>query len=160
MEIEFDVKITSNILYDYMLRHTYSSLSGLMGSLAGVLMLMLFASNRQPVCLIIGVVILLYLPWTLFIKSKQQALNTPAFRKPLHYRLSDEGIEVSQDDTTEKMGWADMYKAVSTTHSIIVYTTRTNACIFPKKDLEENKYKVIEIISTHMPPKKVKIRGL
>ena len=159
MEIEFDVKITSNILYDYMLRHTYSSLSGLMGSLVGVLMLMLFASNRQPVCLIIGVVILLYLPWTLFIKSKQQALNTPAFRKPLHYRLSDEGIEVSQDDMTEKMGWADMYKAVSTTHSIIVYTTRTNACIFPKKDLEENKYKVIEIISTHMPPKKVKIRG-
>ena len=159
MEIEFDVKVTSNILYDYMLRHTYSSLSGLMGSLSGVLMLMLFASNRQPVCLIIGVVILLYLPWTLFIKSKQQALNTPAFRKPLHYRLSEEGIEVSQDDTTEKMGWADMYKAVSTAHSIIVYTTRTNACIFPKKDLEENKYKVIEIISTHMPPKKVKIRG-
>ena len=105
MEIEFDVKITSNILYDYMLRHTYSSLSGLTGSLVGVLMLMLFASNRQPICLIIGAVILLYLPWTLFIKSKQQALNTPAFKKPLHYRLSDEGIEVSQDGTTEKMGW-------------------------------------------------------
>ena len=80
MELEFDVKITSNILYDYMLRHTYSSLSGLMGSLVGVLMLMLYASNRQPICLIIGVVILLYLPWTLFIKSKQQALNTPAFK--------------------------------------------------------------------------------
>lgn len=159
MEIEFDVKITSNILYDYMLRHTYSSLSGLMGSLVGVLMLILFASNRQPVCLIIGVVILLYLPWTLFIKSKQQALNTPAFRKPLHYRLSEEGIEVSQDDTAEKMGWDGMYKAVSTSHSIIVYTTRTNACIFPKKDLGESRYKVIEIISTHMPPKKVKIRG-
>ena len=159
MELEFDVKITSNILYDYMLRHTYSSLSGLMGSLVGVLMLMLYASNRQPICLIIGVVILLYLPWTLFIKSKQQALNTPAFKKPLHYLLSDEGIEVSQDETTEKMGWDDMYKAVSTSRSIIVYTTRTNACIFPKQDLGENRYKVIEIISTHMPPKKVKIRG-
>ena len=159
MELEFDVKITSNILYDYMLRHTYSSLSGLMGSLVGVLMLMLYASNRQPICLIIGVVILLYLPWTLFIKSKQQALNTPAFKKPLHYRLSDEGIEVSQDETTEKMGWDDMYKAVSTSRRIIVSTTRTNACIFPKQDLGENRYKVIEIISTHMPPKKVKIRG-
>ena len=159
MDLEFDVKITSNILYDYMLRHTYSSLSGLMGSLVGVLMLMLFASNRQPICLIIALVILLYLPWTLFIKSKQQALNTPAFKKPLHYRLTDEGIEVSQDETKEKMGWDDMYKAVSTSRSIIVYTTRTNACIFPKQDLGENRYKVIEIISTHMPPKKVKIRG-
>ena len=159
MEIEFDVKITPNILYDYMLQHTYSRLPGLMGTLVGVLMLFLFMANRQPLILIIALVILLYLPWTLFIKSKQQALNTPAFKKPLHYRLSDEGIEVSQDETTEKMGWDDMYKAVSTSRSIIVYTTRTNACIFPKQDLGENRYKVIEIISTHMPPKKVKIRG-
>ena len=159
MEIEFDVKISSNVLYDYMLRHTYSSLSGIMGSVVGVLMLILFASNRQPICLIIGVVILLYLPWTLFIKSRQQALSTPAFKKPLHYRLTDEGIEVSQDDTTEQMGWDGMVKAVSTINSIIVYTTKTNACIFPKKDLGDKKYKVIEIISTHIPPGKVKIRG-
>lgn len=159
MEIEFDVKITANVLYDYMLRHTYSSLSGIMGSLVGVLMLILFASNRQPICLIIGAVILLYLPWTLFLRSRQQALNTPAFKKPLHYRLSDEGIEVSQDDTTEQMGWDGMVKAVSTVNSIIVYTTKTNACIFPKRDLEDKKYKAIEIISTHMPPNKVKIRG-
>ena len=159
MEIEFDVKISSNVLYDYMLRHTYSSLSGIMGSVVGVLMLILFVSNRQPICLIIAVVILLYLPWTLFLKSRQQALNTPAFKKPLHYRLTDEGIEVSQDDTTEQMGWDGMVKAVSTMNSVIVYTTKTNACIFPKKDLGDKKYKVIEIISTHMPPGKVKIRG-
>ncbi|MCH5263626.1 MAG: YcxB family protein [Lachnospiraceae bacterium] len=159
MEIEFDVKISANVLYDYMLRHTYSSLSGIMGTLVGALMLVLFASNRQPICLIIGVVILLYLPWTLFIKSRQQALGTPAFKKPLHYRLSDDGIEVSQDETVEQMGWDGMVKAVSTLNSIIVYTTPTNACIFPKKDLGDSKYKVIEIISTHMPPKKVKIRG-
>lgn len=159
MEIEFDVKISANVLYDYMLRHTYSSLSGIMGTLVGALMLVLFASNRQPICLIIGVVILLYLPWTLFIKSRQQALDTPAFKKPLHYRLSDDGIEVSQDETVEQMGWDGMVKAVSTLNSIIVYTTPTNACIFPKKDLGDSRYKVIEIISTHMPPKKVKIRG-
>lgn len=159
MEMEFDVKITPNILYDYMLHHTYSSMAGIMGSIVGALMLVLFASNRQPICLIIGVVILLYLPWTLFLKSRQQALNTPAFKKPLHYRLSDAGIEVSQDDTTEQMAWDGMVKAVSTPSSVVVYTTRTSACIFPKKDLGDGKCKAIEIISTHMPPKKVKIRG-
>ncbi len=159
MEIEFDVKITPNILYDYLLHHTYGKLQGLLGALVGVLMLLLFASNRQIICLIVGVVILLYLPWTLFIKSRQQILRTPAFKKPLHYRLTDEGIEVSQDDTTERMDWEDMVKAVSTMNSIVVYTTPVNACIFPKKDLGDRKYKVIEMISTHMPPKKVKIRG-
>ena len=84
---------------------------------------------------------------------------TPAFKKPLHYKLDKEGITVSQDDTEEKQEWAQMYKAVSTGKSIIVYTSRVNASIFPKKDLGENKAKVIEIISTHMPPSKVKIRN-
>lgn len=159
MEIEFDVKITTNILYDYMLQHTYSRLPGLMGTLVGVLMLFLFAANRQPLILIIALVILLYLPWTLFLRAASQAKATPAFQKPLHYRLSDEGIEVSQDETTEQMAWEGMVKAISTPKSIVVYTTAVNACIFPKSDLGDRKYKVIEIISTHMSPKKVKIRG-
>lgn len=159
MEIEFDVKITTNILYDYMLQHTYSRLPGLMGTLVGVLMLFLFAANRQPLILIIALVILLYLPWTLFLKAASQAKATPAFQKPLHYRLSDEGIEVSQDETTEQMAWEGMVKAISTPKSIVVYTTAVNACIFPKSDLGDRKYKVIEIISTHMSSKKVKIRA-
>lgn len=159
MEIEFDVKISTNVLYDYMLQHTYSRLPGLMGTLVGVLMLFLFAANRQPLILIIAMVILLYLPWTLFLKAASQAKATPAFQKPLHYRLSDEGIEVSQDGTTEQMAWEGMVKAISTPKSIVVYTTAVNACIFPKSDLGDRKYKVIEIISTHMPPKKVKIRA-
>lgn len=159
MEIEFDVKITTNILYDYMLQHTYSHLPGLMGTLVGVLMLFLFAANRQPLILIIAAVILLYLPWTLFLRAASQAKTTPAFRKPLHYRLSEDGIEVSQDETTEQMAWEGMVKAISTPKSIVVYTTAVNACIFPKSDLGDHKYKVIEMISTHMPPKKVKIRG-
>lgn len=159
MEIEFDVKITPNILYDYMLQHTYSRLPGLMGTLVGVLLLFLFVNNKQPLILIIALVVLLYLPWTLFLKAAQQAKGNPAFRKPLHYKLTEEGIEVSQDGTAEKMGWENMVKAISTPKSIIVYTTAVNACIFPKSDLGEGKMKAIEIISTHMPPKKVKIRG-
>lgn len=158
MEVEFDVKITPNVLYDYMLHHTYGKLSGLMGSMVGVLMILLFFSSGQVVALIAGIVILLYLPWTLFLKSRQQALQNPAFKKPLHYRLTETGVEVSQEGTTEQMKWENMYKAVSTLHSIVLYTTPVNACIFPKKDLGEKKYKVIEMISVHMPPKKVKIR--
>ena len=55
--------------------------------------------------------------------------------------------------------WDDMCKAVSTPKSIIVYTTRVNACIFPRKDLGTDVPKLIEIISVNMDPKKVKIRG-
>lgn len=159
MEIEFDIKINAGVLYDYMLHHTYTSASGLLGTGVGALMIVAFSMQHSVIFLIAGIVILAYLPWTLFIRSRQQMLANPAFKEPLHYRLDEEGITVSQNETEEKQSWDQMYKAISTGRSVIVYTSRVNASIFPKKDLGENKAKVIEIISTHMPPSKVKIRG-
>lgn len=159
MEVEFDVKIDGGVLYDYMLQHTYSSASGLLGTGVGALMIVAFTMQHSVIFLIAGIVILLYLPWTLFLRSRQQALMTPAFKKPLHYRLDEEGITVSQDESVEKQSWEQMYKAVSTSKSIIVYTTRVNASIFPKRDMGDQKAKVIEMISTHMPPDKVRIKA-
>ena len=159
MEVEFDVKMEAGILYDYMMHHTFSSFIGMMGTVVGALLLIVFFAERQALFLIAAVVVLAYQPWSLFLRSRQQMVNNPAFKKPLHYKLTEDGIEVSQDGAVDSQKWEDMYKAVSTGTSIIVYTSRINACIFPKKDMGESKYKVIEMISTHMPPKKVKIRS-
>lgn len=110
-------------------------------------------------CLIAGIVILAYLPWTLFVKSRQQYLANSAFKESLHYRLTEEGMEVSQKGEAQSQKWEEMHKAVSTPRSLIIYTSPVNASIFPRKDLGEKAPLVIEIISTHMSPKKVKIRG-
>ena len=109
--------------------------------------------------LIAGIIVLAYLPWTLFLKSRQQYLANPAFKQPLHYRMTDEGIEVSQNGETQSQKWEDLHKAVSTPRSLIVYTSRVNASVFPKSDLGDKAPAVIQMISTHMPPKKVKIRS-
>ena len=84
--------------------------------------------------------------------------RSPAFKQPLHYKMTDEGIEVSQGEDVQQLNWDSMHKAVSTSKSIILYTSRVSASIFPRKDLGDTTPKVIEMISTHMPPKKVKIR--
>ncbi|MGN1146893.1 MAG: YcxB family protein [Lachnospiraceae bacterium] len=156
--IEFDVHIKAGDLYDYMMRHTYSSFSGLFGSLVGALMVVGGFYTSGWLMVIAGVVLLCYLPWTLFLKSKQQMLANPAFKEPLHYVLDDEGIHVSQNDTEEMQKWEDIVKAVSTNRSLIVYTSRMNACIFPKRDLGDSTAQVIQVLSTHLPAKKVKIK--
>lgn len=158
MELDFDVNINSNVLYDYMLRHSYNTAQGLLGTAVGALLIVAFTLNPSVVLyLIFGIVIILYIPVNLFLKAKTQALN-PVFKKPLHYHLSEEGVTVSQNETEQMQKWEDLYKAVSTRTSIILYTSRVNACIFPRNDLQEQTNKVIEMISTHMDPKKVKIR--
>lgn len=158
MEVEFDVQMTSGDLYDYMLHHTYGSASGLIGSVAGALMVVAAFMGAGVLCLIAGLVILLYLPFSLFLKSKQQFLANPAFKKPLHFRMTQEGLEVSQGEEIQSQSWENMHRAVSTSKSIILYTTPVNASIFPRRELGELAPGVIQMISTHMPPKRVKIR--
>lgn len=156
--LEFDVRIKQRDLYDYMLRHAYHSAQGLLGSCVGVLAIFMFLSNHQVLYLIMGIAILLYLPWTLYLKSGQQAANNPAFKEPLHYILDEEGISVSQGEVTQMQKWEDMHRAVSTSKSIIVYTSRVNACIFPRRELGDSQTEVIRFIAAHMNPKKVNIR--
>lgn len=156
--VELDIKIEAKDLYDYMMAHTYNTPSGIIGSCFGAIMVIIGVMTKMWIYVILGTVLLLYLPWNLKIKSKQQALMNPAFKEPLHYILDEEGITVSQGDQTQSQAWENMYKATSTTKSIIVYTTKVNATIFPKSQVGEQLPALIEIISTHMPAGKVKIR--
>lgn len=157
--VELDIKIDAGDLYDYNLRHAYNSASGLMGSVLGAVMVVVAFSTKQWIFLIGGLALLLYLPWTLFIKSRQQALNNPVFKENLHYVLDEQGITISQGEVSTTQSWNDMVKAVSTGRSIIVYTSKVNATIFPKRQLGDKTASVIECISTHMPPAKVKIKA-
>ncbi|MDE7112649.1 MAG: YcxB family protein, partial [Acetatifactor sp.] len=90
--VELDVKIEAADLYDYMLMHAYNSASGLLGSGVGAVAVLVGILKGQPVFLVAGIVLLLYLPVNLFLKRRQQALINPAFGKPLHYVLDEQGI--------------------------------------------------------------------
>ncbi len=157
--VELDIKIQAGDLYDFMLMHSYSKISGLLGSVLGAVMVIVALSTKQWIFLIGGMALLLYLPWVLFIKSRQQVLGNPVFKQSLHYVLDENGVTISQGESTETQSWDNMVKAVSTSRSIILYTSAVNATIFPKSQMKEKKSSVIEIISTHMPPSKVKIRA-
>lgn len=157
MSLEFDVKVTAKMLYDFLLHHTYNSPSGILGTVVGALGIVVFGMNRQPIYLIMGIILIAYLPVTLWTRAQKQALN-PVFKEPVHYKMTEEGLEVSQGETVQLMKWEDMHKACSTGRSILLYTNPVSACVFPRKELDEQILDIIEFISTHMPAKKVQIR--
>ena len=156
--LELDVKIESKDLYDYMLRHSYNSPSGILGSCFGALLVVLAVLTGQWMYRVFGIIMLAYLPWTLFLRSKKQALTNAGFQKPLHYVLDDTGVTISQGEESVQYLWEEMVKAVSTGRSIILYTSPVNATLFPRRELGDKTAAVIEMISTHMPANKVKIR--
>ncbi len=156
---EVDVHMDTAVLYDYMLRHTYSTPMGLTATLLGILAIMVyFAKGVSALYLIMGIIMIIYLPWNLFLSARRQALTNEAFKKPLHYTFAEDGVYISQGETVQMQAWADMRKAISTSKSIVIYTGKASASVFPRKDLGDDVSTLIQIISAHMPPKKVHIR--
>lgn len=160
MKIEFDVKMTTAKMYDYMLYHTFRSFAGIMGEVVGIMLIACFFAAHKPLYLIAGIIVVFYLPVSLYINAKKQVMLNPVFKETLHYTLDDEGISITVGENSDSQKWADMHKAVSSGKSIIIYTNKINACIFPKADLKEKLPDVIRMISTHMDPKRVTIRTM
>lgn len=155
---EIDVQIKASDLFDYSLRHSYTSLGGLLSTIVGILMIYAyFAKNASPLYLIFGIIVVFYIPINLFLMSRQQAMQE-TFQKPLHYAFYENGMEVSQDDIKEMIGWDYIVKAVATSKSIIVYTGKNRASIFPRRDLQPDATALIRVLSTQVDPKKMKIK--
>lgn len=158
MRAEFDVMMTTGKMYDYMLRHTFTSFAGITGELLGIVLVVgFFAYGKWPY-LAVGIICVLYQPLALYIRAKRQVKGNEVFAGPLHYIVDDGGITVQSRDAEDHLSWTGIYKVVSTTRSIIVYTGRVNACIFPKDDMGSVKDAVISLISTHLDPGQVNIR--
>ena len=72
MTIEFDVQMTTQKMYDYMLFHTFRSFSGIMGEIVGILLIAAYFVAHRPLYLIAGIVVVFYLPVALYLNAKKQ----------------------------------------------------------------------------------------
>ncbi|MDO4966587.1 MAG: YcxB family protein [Lachnospiraceae bacterium] len=160
MKVEFDVKMTTAKMYDYMLMHTLRSFSGIVGEAVGIMLIACFFASYKWLYLIAGVIVVFYLPVALYMNAKKQVMLNPVFKQILHYTLDEEGITIKVGEDSDSQKWSDMHKAISTAKSIIIYTNKINACIFPKSDMGDKLPDVVRMISTHMDPKKVTIKTL
>ncbi len=165
MSVKFEVKMTAKYMYDFMLYHQYTHVSGLLGGIIGVIALGLGittmmdgeASAAMPMFLV-AVLFLVVNPMTTKQRAKTQVER--AFKEPLTYEFTEEGVYVSQGETRVLNKWDEFAKAVSTQRSVILYITKLRAIIFPKECMGEQYEAAIKMIHTHMSSSKVKIRHI
>lgn len=165
MSVKFDVQMTAKAMYNFMVHHTYTQFSGILSVIFGIVSVV-FAVARVSagnvegslIFFVFGALFIVYTPVNLWFRSKKQVKMTPSFQKPITYELTESGVIVSQEDQSTENKWEDFVKAVSTGQVLVLYITRVRAIIFPKEQLGEQYTAVVQMISTHMPPDKVKIR--
>ena len=167
MSVKFTVKMTEEYMYDFFLYNTYTSISGILGPVLGVIALMMAVNSYMNSGftaampgLLVAILFLVISPVQLKSRAKMQVQQSEMFKKPLEYEFNEAGVTVRQDELEAVNEWSDFAKAVSTQKSVILYLNRVRALIFPKECMGEQYEEVLKMIHKHMPPAKEKIRHI
>lgn len=167
MSIKLTVNVTEKMMYDFMLYHNYTHLNGLTGTILGVLGLWLgldsaMAGNVQSaICgFVVALLFLVMTPFRIRKIAKRQVRESGRFQEPIGYEIHEEGVTVRQGEEEMTTPWTEFQKVVSTNNAIILYVTKVRAMILPKACMGQMYEETVKMISTHMPPAKVRIRHI
>ena len=167
MSVKFDVKLTSEDMYRFNIHHAYTSLQGILSLAMGAFIIAVIIISGQFQEFITAVpyvalalIFLLYIPITLWFRSKRQISMSDVLRETLHFELNDEGIVVTSDALEEQalLPWKQVYKAVTTRHNFLIYSNRVNAYIVPKAQVEEQLSEIYEAFEKHCEDYRLKIK--
>ena len=154
MPIHFSVRLTDRDMYRFNLYHAYTSMQGILSVAAAVLIVCvtIFARNRLDggeilMYLALALVFLVYLPFSLKMRSKRQIALSEVLQNTLYYTLSEEGITVATEtsDETALLPWDMVYKVVCNSSQILIYSNRVNAYVIPKEAVADQQGEIFEV---------------
>ena len=151
------VQMTDKILYDYLIHHAYTHFPGIMSVCFAVLGLLFYARTSEIIYLALAVLLIFYLPVNLGYRAKVQMMS-PVFKEPIDYEVSEAGIRMRQNEAESLATWDMIEKAVSTKKSIVMYTGKNSATIFPREALGDDLTAFLSIAAAGMKPGRMKVR--
>lgn len=158
MKLEFDVKMTTPVMYDYMMYHTITGMQFYLAMGIGIMAIAAFVIDHNPIYLIAGLVMIGYLPAERYVQAGRQVKLNPVFKENLHYTLDEEKMAIDVKDEHMEAPWDTVTKVRSTRKSLILYTGNVTATIFPKESLGGDYESAVRLIKDKVPAGRVRIR--
>ena len=152
MKIEFDVKLSVKDLYLFNLGQAYKGMQGIISLIipAGIFAYAVYewgqvSLGTSILNIGIGLLLLLYVPISLYLRSAKIIKGDEVLSKPLHYEVSEEGFQVTQGVASASLGWDQIYRMVAKGKYVRIYTNRINAYILPKEQLQDKSELLVEL---------------
>lgn len=165
MKTEFDIKLQTIDMYRFNLYHTYTTASGYLAILISVIAIAAavrkwgeVSMSSTVLYLALGIILLLYTPLTLYLRSRQQVQGSPVLKNVLHYRIDDTGVTTSQGEMSSTLAWEQVYRVVATRHNILVCINPRNAFIIPRVQVTKEYDLIREIAQKHLEKYRFKMK--
>lgn len=165
MKTEFDIQLHTIDMYRYNLYHAYTTASGYLAILFSAVAFATAARkwgevslSNTAMCILFGVLLLVYTPVSLYLRSKQQVEGSPVFKNALHYTMDDTGVTTSQGEMSSTLAWDQVYRVVATRHNILVCINPRNAFIIPRAQVVREYDAIREIAQEHLEKYRFKMK--
>ncbi len=165
MPIELDVKITDRDMYRFNMHHAYTGFQGIFATVIGIAVIIvacLTLGKVEPMYTalyyLFGIIFLIYTPIALKLRSKRQMLVSPVLRETLHYRMDETGIHVSVGEETADLAWDMIYKMTATRSNLLIYSSRVNAYVLPKEQLEGQYEAIKQLAGKQLPDYRLRMK--
>lgn len=149
MPLTFKAKVQADDWFRFNMRHNYTSFSGIMSVVVGLLLYVAaflarerFGTENIILFYALDTMFLVYTPIRLKTRAKLVTAEGAPLSFTYSYTLGDEGIDVEvEGDMAEGENHAflpynQIYKAVLTKQGLYIYSSRVNAYIIPRRDIE------------------------
>ncbi len=147
MEVKVEVKLTKKEMFNFLLRHNYTTFGGICGivlSIGALVMFFLNLGNEKmsvsyKVALIaVALLFTVVQPIMLYFKAATQIKNSDAINKPMVYEFNKTGVTITQGEDSVTNKYEDITKVISTKVSVIIYVSKYRAFIIPKASIGED----------------------
>ena len=165
MPLKFDITLTAEDMYRFNMYQTYSGFHGWFSIAFSILIFVVAGVTRGKIeaaytalYIVFGIVFLVYPPVSLYLRSKRTLAMSEVLRGTLHYEVDEEGLHVSQKEESALLPWEQIYKMVATRHNVLVYSSRINAYVIPRAQLEESYAALQTQAAAHLPAYRLKMK--
>ncbi|MGN0485313.1 MAG: YcxB family protein [Lachnospiraceae bacterium] len=167
MSIEFDVKLEVKDMFWFNMYHTYTGFHGIFSILLAVVSFVYCYATFGKVGIgytiayaAFGVVVLVYIPLSLYTNSKRQIAMSEVMQQGLHYQVDKKGITVTSGEESAELPWNQIYKIVETKHGILVYSTRRNAYVIPQTAVDKQHDPLVQLMKENMEKYRIRFKKL
>lgn len=165
MPIEFDITLDFKDMYRFNMYQAYSGFHGIFSIIIAVLVFALAIATygeielRNTVLYVVfGMIFLIYMPVSLYLRSKNSLKSSEVLQKPLHYAVDEKGFCVSQGEANAELLWEQIYKMVATKSNVLVYSNRINAYVIPRAQLGEKYGELAALAGKKLPKYRLKMK--
>lgn len=165
MNIEFDITLTPKDMYRFNMYQTYTGFQGWFSVIISVFLFVVagltfgeVTGTRTLLYVLLGILFLIYMPVTLYLRSKHNIAVSEVLKHPLHFSVGEKGFTVSQKEESAELPWEQIYKMVGTKSNVLVYSSRINAYIIPRAQLGDKYADLAELGKEKLPKYRIKMK--